>query len=425
MTSSWNSSNKTWEKRNEILLKSGAMSDCAILINDGTIVTKIPVHKYILGGCSEVFYNLFYKNNLRALNEIQINYVSVKSLTKFLEYLYTGKTEFNMEIIGDLLKLSQRYSVENLKEICGVFLISHLNQETAFSSLEKYSEFDLPNFETACLKLVRENHLIFDDPSFYEISNKTLTAILKSEELKGFKEITIYEAVIKWAKKYCEKNDQKVNSENMRTAIGSALQHIRFCSMSIQEFTSCCKENTILNQSETIEIFQNLGTNGMFNCKFSGESRGNIVKKFQFAEGTVSTKELHISGCDLFHFTVNKSILFHGIEIYGRKNMLEVQSSENFIIQLKDKNGRVLCENNIKINHNRTDKLYELLFNDAIVLDALTEYKICVKREIPGKFNNYVIRIEKTIRKEIKGVVFNIFKNKNSICPSICYNLIN
>lgn len=424
MTSSWNSSIKTWKKRNSILLKSGAMSDCLLLVNDGTIVTKIPVHKYILGGCSEVFYDLFYKNNLQNLKEIAINYVSVKSLTKFLEYLYTETIEFNMEIIGDLLKLSQRYEIKNLKEICGVFLISNLNQETAFSSLEKYCEFDLPNFESACLKIVRQNQLIFDDPSFYEMSNRTLTVILKSDELKGFKEIKIYEAVLNWAKKYCERNDQLPNSENKRLALGPALQFIRFCAMTVSEFTTCCEDNTILNQKEIIEIYQNLGTNGLLNCKYSGESRGIILKTLKFSERPVFAKNLYLTGYDLFHFTVSHSIHFQGIEIYGRKEV-KVQNPEKFIIKLKDENQRVLCENIIEINHNGSDKLYELLFNDPYVLEAHKKYIISIQREKPGSFLNYSLRINQIIRKEMNGIVFNIIKIKNTLCPSLCFNLIN
>lgn len=424
MTSSWDSSIKTWKQRNSILLKSGAMSDCSFLVNDGTIVTKIPVHKYILGGCSEVFYDLFYKNNLQNLKEISINYVSVKSLTKFLEYLYTETIEFNMEIIGDLLKLSQRYGIENLKEICGVFLISNLNQETAFSSLERYSEFELPNFETACLKVVRQNRLIFDDPSFYEISNRTLTTILKSDELKGFKEITIYEAVLNWAKLYCEKNNQLANSENKRMALGPALQYIRFCAMTVQEFTTCCEDNTILSQTEMIEIYQNLGTNGLFNCKYSGESRGIILNKLKFSENPVFTKKLNLTGYDLFHFTVNHSINLLGIEIFGRKEV-EVQNPEKFIIKLKDENERVLCENIIEINHNGSDKLYELLFNDGYVLEAHKKYIISIQREKPGRFVHYSVNIDQIIRKEMNGIVFNIIKIKNTLCPTLCFTLIN
>lgn len=329
-----------------------------------------------------------------------------------------------MEIIGDLLKLSQRYGIENLKEICGVFLITNLNQETAFSSLEKYCEFDLPNFESACLKIVRQNPLIFDDPSFYEISNKTLTTILKSDELKGFKEITIYEAVLNWAKLYCEKNKQVDNSENKRLALGPALQYIRFCAMSVQEFTTCCEDNTILNQEEVISIYQSLGTNGLFNCKYSGESRGIILKKLNMSDNPVFVKKLYLTGYDLFHFTVNHSINFQGIEIYGRKEV-DVQNPEKFIIKLKDENEGVLCENIIEINHNGSDKLYELLFNDAYVLEAHKKYLISIQREKPGCFLNYSVRIDQIIRKEMNGIVFNINKIKNTLCPSLCFNLLN
>lgn len=193
----WHKDHKTWNQINGFLFKNiinESMSDCTFLVDVENTIVKIPAHKYILGGKSPEFYSLFYLMKADS-DEIPINDVSIENFTKFLEFIYTEKTELSLDNLEEMMLMAVRYSVESLKNFCGNFLIKNVTGENVFPLMEKYSDYDITNFEIECLKKLRKNPLIFEDPSFYEISNATLTTILKSEELQGFKEITIFKGV--------------------------------------------------------------------------------------------------------------------------------------------------------------------------------------------------------------------------------------
>lgn len=194
----WHNDIKSWRNINQFLFKNEIMSDCSFLVKVGRTSIRIPAYKYILGGYSPEFYNLFYLMKASS-DEIPINDISIESLYLFLELLYTERTTLSMKNIGDLFKLAYRYSVEFLKNECCRFLLQNITVDNVLTVMDEYSIYEIPNFETKCLKIIKNNLSFFKEPLFYEISNQTLSIILRSEDLNGFTEIEIFEGTNMWA----------------------------------------------------------------------------------------------------------------------------------------------------------------------------------------------------------------------------------
>lgn len=419
---SWQTKGNNWLEKNELLFNNAIMSDCAFRIKLENI--KIPAHKYILGGSSVVFYNYFYDMKAN-FNEITVEDVSSDSFLVFLKFLYTGKKEFNMRNISDILKLADRYSINNLTQICSQFLKKKINIDNALSFIEKYSNYQLNNFDEFCINLISKNHLIFENSLFYEISNTTLQKILSSKELSGFREITIYNGVNKWAERFCQKNQQTVNSENKRSALGAALHFIRFGTMNIQEFTPCTMNNPILNDREIKSIFTYIGSGGKTDCKYSGEKRKRNRNILKFSNQTPTVNYHGTNTYDLFNFTVSKPIQFNGVLIYGRaKSALEesISQFENFKIKLLDENRVTLVEYSSTVEHNGSETGYCLCQVRLFVLEANKKYIIHIEgEEAASKMMNYQIS-EKIITKEDNEVMFNI-KDNNYVGAGIVYSV--
>lgn len=80
-------------------------------------------------------------------------------------------------------------------------------------------------------------------------------SIILNSEKSAAKEIDIFRGVIKWSERNCEKNGIIPNSANKRAALGEAcLMDIKFASMT-EEFTECKNDDTILTNSEVLEVF--------------------------------------------------------------------------------------------------------------------------------------------------------------------------
>lgn len=419
---SWQSKGSNWLAKNEFLFNNVLMSDCAFRITLENV--KIPAHKYILGGSSAVFYNFYYEMKAN-FNEITVEDVSVDNFLVFLKFLYTGKNEFNMKNIADILKLADRYSINNLTQICSDFLIKKLKIDNALNFMERYSTYQLNNFDDFCINLISKNRLIFENSLFYEISKNTLQKILISKELSGFKEITIYNGVNKWAERFCQKNQQLVNSENKRSALGSALHFIRFGTMNIQEFTSCTVNNPILNTGEIESIFIYIGSDGKTDCKYSGEKRKRNRNIFKFSNLTPTVNYYGFNTYDLFNFTVSKSIEFNGVVIHGRaRSALEesISQFENFNIKLLNENRDILVEYTSTVEHNGTETGYCLGQYRLVLLNANQKYIVHIEgEETASKFINYQLS-EKIIKKEENGVMFNI-RDNNYVGAGIVYSV--
>lgn len=96
---------------------------------------------------------------------------------------------------------------------------------------------------------------------------------MKSESLT-INEFELFNGVIKWAQRNCEKNGVVPTSTNKRETLGASLMDIRFASMTITEFTQCTiEDNAILTNIEENQVFKFIGSGGKSECKFPSEKR--------------------------------------------------------------------------------------------------------------------------------------------------------
>lgn len=424
----WNPKMKTGKQRNAFLFKNDIMSDCSFIVIEGTKKTQIPAHKCILGSNSEEFYNLFYL--LKANNEIPIDDTSAKDLISFLQFLYTDTTLLTMDNISELIKLAKRYSVNHFKGFCEVFLSANINITTALSIMDM-DGYNFPNLIRECVKLISQNPLILQSPSFFKISIKTITDLLKSEQLKEIEEIMIFDGIDKWAEDFCRENNQTVNSCNKRLSVLPALPYIRFASMSSKEFTSCTVGNSILIQTEIVEIFQSICSGGQIKCMFSDIKRDsttlNKIKIFEFSRANVlkSIAFNELWGQEIFRFTVNNPIRFHGIGLHGGAHPSESQlHPDSFIIQLTDKNNKILLKSDVKIYFDGTDKIYDVFFEFSKFLKSNITYTVKIQRQAISNLYQYCnLQHPSDIKKEYDGIFFDI-KFSNPSCQSIFFSHI-
>lgn len=419
---------KTWKERNKFLFKNEIMSDCSFIVIDGLGRTIIPAHKYILGGNSADFYNLFYL--MKSSDEIPIKGTSIENFILFLEFLYTEKTKLTIENVEDQLKLAKRFSVNHFEDFCCSFLTQNVTEGTALTFLEKYSDYLMPDLTKKCIQIISNSKTTFESPSFLKITIKTLTEILKSKELKGFREITIYNGVNKWAENFCQENQKAVNSDNKRLAVKPAIKYIRFASMTFEEFTSCTLNNSILINSEIVEIMQFFGTSGETDCSFSAEIRSNQgqngLKKLKFflEEPVINKINRALTVRNIFSITVDKPIYFNGFGILGRAlSLLNIQNPEKFKIELRDEAKNVVLQREVEIYFDGSEKTYDVLFYNSLMLKPNVPYYAYVHRIIKGSFLQHCFKYNGgEITHALDGIQINIKVIRNSILRNIFFS---
>lgn len=117
----------------EKLFLSGLLSDLTIISADSK---ELHVHKVILSISSPVFEKMFeHDMTERKENKVDIEDFNHEVLYEMFRFLYCGKVEKIHEIICDLLRAAEKYSILNLKELCEERMMKSLRKENAIEYL--------------------------------------------------------------------------------------------------------------------------------------------------------------------------------------------------------------------------------------------------------------------------------------------------
>ncbi|XP_055684354.1 uncharacterized protein LOC129790708 [Lutzomyia longipalpis] len=240
----WNYGNEDNTTRYSQLFNNHYLSDFTFrVVSEDTVV---PGHKFIMSLCSWDFYNIFNFVKLDS-NELIIEDVSLASFLTFLEYCYTMKmnlsddTTFKKTV--EVLKLAQRFHMVPLVKICEDHIktnISEVNCMMIFKNKDVLSP-DSAASKEMMKKIEGYFWCIIHDQSsldiFVDLPLKDLHEIA-CNSLINCDEIEIFDVLMKWAKRNCEKkNIQSDSAKNLRLILGEVFYEIRFPSMQIYTFS--------------------------------------------------------------------------------------------------------------------------------------------------------------------------------------------
>jgi hypothetical protein len=177
---------------------------------------EFPVHKAILASRCNYFYNMFHSRMQEASSyTISIPDKHPDDMRVLLDYIYTSKLNIHPENAFGVLRLSDEYDMEFVKQHCITYVKQYITGENVFDILEEsvfHNFIDLIHF---CKTYVEQNasKLFFSD-SFLKVSKQTLTNILKSDKIM-LTEIEIFIAIIQWGKYQVKAQRFASNSNNL------------------------------------------------------------------------------------------------------------------------------------------------------------------------------------------------------------------
>ena len=254
-------------------------------------------HKFVLATSSPVFYAMFYGDLAEKNSVIHLPDADEESFEAFLRFLYTDENHATLELTLKMIYLAKKYMIVAFAERC---------------------------WELVDIELSK----VITSEAFLEINQDTLEEILKRDTLNipGDGEVKLFQAVLKWCDHQCSVKDLEVTGENRRAVLGDAVNHIRFLSMSLEEFAKNIPKSGLLRANEAMAFF----------LKFSGapssgltcdlESRkGSSKSCIRFSQQDImkpsSTRWSYSDGKnDTLAFTVDKPAWFYGIRLFGDAN---------------------------------------------------------------------------------------------------------
>lgn len=267
-----------------LLINNEYLADIKFQFDDGVTIFA---HSFVLCVRSEEFSKHF-EASFGVLKIIKITDFSSELFLVFMKYLYTDQIESETYHSG-LMSLAKKYKIESLEEKCESHLSENISSENACRILENAIMNKLEDIRKLTLDYISNNYLeVLKSKLFLESDQTILKSILELDPVSEVDEFKIFESVVNWTTKACEKDGCELTGLNRRKMLKDAVFLIRFASMTNDEFIKCQQmASDLLNSSESLAIFINIGTKKLNDAGFSDQKRIFKIRNVEFDDEVI------------------------------------------------------------------------------------------------------------------------------------------
>lgn len=197
---------------------------------------RIAAHKSVLAAISPKYKAQFFGSQPDD-GEIVVADISADAFEEFIKFCYIEDVNLTLKNIEDILNLAKQCLINHFVTKCHSFLIRMAENQNPLRVYRLSILYEFKTLQDICeFQIATELSQLFDSDDFLESDREVLIHILDIESI-NFTEVVIFENCIAWARAECQRSNIDGNkAENLRAALGSAIDHIRFRSMSINQF---------------------------------------------------------------------------------------------------------------------------------------------------------------------------------------------
>lgn len=250
----------------EKYLDSGLLTDVVLNVRSEMFPEvperKFRCHKLFLAMRNDVFYSMFY-GGLAEEGPVNILDVHPDGFNVLLRYLYSGKA--TVKAIEEALHAraaARKYLVSKLVEGCTDYIKRGLSASNICAYLNYYGATQEPERDTAALNVVltgQANSILLSE-TFIVAQEYTIDFILSN--IRGVKEISVAEALMRWAQEQCVRSLSWEKPQELKVLMRSFFPRLRFLSMTAEEFINGPASWGIMDAEECLCLLRNIAKNG-------------------------------------------------------------------------------------------------------------------------------------------------------------------
>ncbi|RZF47548.1 hypothetical protein LSTR_LSTR009084 [Laodelphax striatellus] len=248
---------KMFEKRFLRLLEKDIECDCEFVV--GSQKTVIKGHKLVFSAASEVFHAMFY-GELKEEQSVRIEDIDPEVFQGMRRFIYTGEVKFTSSIQALLIYIAARkYIINPLSKKCISFIQEkHIQPSEVLEFVEICKIHCIQEFEEFYNKVIQENtDKVVESDYFLLARPEVIELILKSPSLNLNSEIDVFQHFERWVIAEAGRKGIDVE-ETMTGSIGHLKKHIRFLSMSSDDFLTKVVVSSLLTPEEKVAVACNL-----------------------------------------------------------------------------------------------------------------------------------------------------------------------
>ncbi|KAI3422352.1 BTB/POZ domain-containing protein 1 [Globodera pallida] len=405
----WQATLPSTRERLSYMLMNETLADIYFIFrgSDGT-VQKIPAHKFVLSVGSAVFEAMFRFSDSspdggcsNCIRELELVDVEREAFEALLTFLYIDDIQsINKETVMSILYTAKKYAVPTLESACVNFLETCLNGDNAFMLLSKARFYDEQRLANQCLEIIdEETQEAMKSEDFLSIDHETLCAVLGRDTLR-VKELSLFKATVRWAFEKCRAKCLQPTPENLRLALGVALNQLRFPLMSPSDFAKYVAPTKLLTDAEMVGVFLYYHLGPEHPVPFRSNYRGLytpelVVKRFQRIESSWG----YTGTPDRVKFMVDTPVFILGFGLYG-SNRDSCQYA--VLIEILNFNtGKLLASNECRFLSDGSPSTFRVLFDEPVEICSNTTYVASAK--LTGHESHYGTKGLRKIKLERNG----------------------
>lgn len=335
----------------------------------------------------------------------------------YFRFLYFEDNGIDESNVISVLYAGEKYAVSELVEVCKSFLESNITEDSVCYIMENARMFNIAELFTKCKNFIfcteSVARRVFESCGFLELRREILLSLVESDELP-LDEYFIYQSLTRWAKYNCvQEGKSSLNTREIREMLGNIIFEVRFVNLSLEEFWKNIASDKILTDEEKIHVFKVIVEKTTENGVLKSSERKRLIKILRLHSDTTVCEWRHAYCVDAIQFKVNKTILLHGILLYGNSS-----NQYTFDVEIK-----IISPSGIVLVHmlpkkiKESCKMFQILFDKPCTIKPTEKYTIWVKMNGPQSYRgNYSECVD------YKGYQFNFYESgysNNGTCVSM------
>nr|CAD7413450.1 unnamed protein product [Timema poppensis] len=248
--------NESLMERAAKFIDTGLGSDCEFMIGVDTPVS-VKASKVLLACVSPVFDRMFF-GSLKEESVISVTDIGPDVFVIMLKHAYRASWKFESKAQAvDVLYAADKYMLDELMRECVEFIWPR-DPDDVFIALDCATRFNLNYLKECAMRILRKDtQVVLAHPKFVNLSHSSVLAIVEQRYLNITSEVELFDAMIRWARVSCHNHDLQDDGHMLRFELANIIDHIRFLTMTIKEFSGSPCESGVLTIEEEVAIFRN------------------------------------------------------------------------------------------------------------------------------------------------------------------------
>jgi len=222
-------------------------------------------HKLILASHSPLFDYMLYGPLSKPLEagerlQVRINDIKPDTFEALLKAIYTDKIDVNDSNLEEMTVVGKKYQIVKIQLACSNYMQRRMSIKNCCQMFEAASR--LLGDDNFGISFIREN---IDDicrtDGFLKLSKSRLELLLLDDKLAA-DEATLFQALQKWGKAECKRQNIQSNNEGVKAVLKDLLQYIRFPTMEIEQIATIVGPSRLLPEENLLLLYQYLSIFG-------------------------------------------------------------------------------------------------------------------------------------------------------------------